>query len=444
MGISVISTLQSTFRFKRKVQILPSVAHMEGLPESSRCSLICSPPVNNLPPELLGIIFRFHTGGATGALLPLLLVCKYWHHVTSHTPDLWTLIKIKVNHYQYSHAPVQQHIQQIQLCVKKSGSLPLDLEIDYGFDILPTSPGGIREAIRRVLMELKGYNSALAARWASLQLVLPSHNGRPLIKASDCGLVNLSTPRLTKLSIEMLAKPVDYESAPLQYLTDLDELRSLVLDHEYILRHLPITLEKLEYLDIRLSQQPFDAGELARFPRLNTLTLRHEEKRDDGHSAFSPSTLELLNQPSTTNNHAIEPKVLGIDKPKVPTLYIQSAWLMEEELPNLMPVTLAWDPLNPSPLGQFKFTGLAKSSIQILLSKYPLSENLVLPGGLARPFFLLVQQEPALVGSLRKVTFDMGPGLPRVYNMINGRLRRARQRAPAVIDGNFTPIRAHL
>jgi hypothetical protein len=343
---------------------------------------------------------------------------------------------------------VERYIKQIQLCVKNSGSLPLDLEIDYGSDIPVARPDTTREEIRRVLTELKGHNSALAVRWSSLQLVLPSHNGRPVIGAAECGLVNLGTPRLTKLSLEMLAKPVDYDPAQsLQYLTDLKELRSLTLDHEYILCHLPNTLEQLENLDIRLSQQPFDAGELARFPRLSTLTLRHEEKGDGGHTAFSPSTLELLHQPGGTaalEEHVIEPKISGVDKPKIPTLYIQSVWLMEEELPNVMPVTLAWDPLDTSPLGQFKFTGLAKSSIQILLFKYPLSENLVLPGRLSRPFFLLVQQEPALVCSLRKVTFDMGPGKQRIYNMANGKLRRVRQRAPAVVGDNFTPIRAHL
>jgi hypothetical protein len=117
---------------------------------------------------------------------------------------------------------------------------------------------------------------------------------------------------------------------------------------------------------------------------------------------------------------------------------------MQEELPNLTPVTLAWDPLDPSPLGQFKFTGIAKNSLQTLLVKYSSSENLVLPGTLCRPFFLLVQQAPASVCSLRKVMFDMGSEPPRIYNMLDGKFRRMRQRAPAIHSESPTPIKAHL
>ncbi|KIM24548.1 hypothetical protein M408DRAFT_317555 [Serendipita vermifera MAFF 305830] len=358
-----------------------SISRVKSIIRDSR------PPISNLPAELLGIVFEHYLAREKGCILYLLLICRRWHETIMGMSKLWSCINLQSTSPSDLYTETERHIQQIQVCSSNSGSLPLDLNIQYGFEVLEEDIGKLRISINSIFMALRGAESTLALRWRSLRFILPTYHGRSFVHANDCGLTGLSVPNLEHLSIEMLVNsPMDGHLLPSPYFSNLSRVENLVLDDERKLECFPGVLEHLQALDIRVNQQPFSSSGLIRFPGLNSLILRHEERDDHLKSAFTSSLEHLWDQivpgfvPDSTVS--IQPQE-GRPYP-IPTLCVQAAWISEFELPNLAPTRLAWDTLQSSLLGQFKHTTLAKGSITTLLEKYPMVDYLVFPGSSIR------------------------------------------------------------
>lgn len=375
--------------------------------------------INAIPSELLEITFKIYLASEAGSIHHLLLVSRRWHSIVAGTAYFWANIKLGSRSFHHLYANADKQVRQIEVYISNSRSLPLDIDINYGFQLSEDNIESLRCCIRRIFVALR----ADTLRWRSLQVVFPSNRGRSVVSLDDCGISMLHTPELSHLAIEMLATHTNERLPLLHHFADVSRLQSLKVDDEGHLNHLPNPLEGIQILDVRVNQLPFNTKELVRFPSLKTVTLRHEERDHRLQSTFSSDDLAYLwNQLGGRPQSDV---VIDGETGHVDALCIQSAWIMESELPDLTPIKLAWDPLTPSPLRQFKFTELAKSSISTLLRKYPLVEYLVLPGGLARPFFILVQHG-LVIAQLRSVLFDMESGAPRVYDKVDGRLRRRR------------------
>lgn len=92
-----------------------------------RCDPSWGPLLNQLPVELLGLIFEFCIDAHTNAPAPLsfIQVCSHWRHVAFGTPRLWTSLNIGPTlHHKFNISVV------IPYWLRHSYDLPLAISLD--------------------------------------------------------------------------------------------------------------------------------------------------------------------------------------------------------------------------------------------------------------------------------------------------------------------------
>ena len=143
-------------------------------------------PINDLPPEILILIFKEYCnawGPTSNVLLPelrLTQVCQYWRSITTTLPDLWTKIV----------ASPRTPFHVIPTYLERSQALFLDVNIDLRYE---ASDGTRRE------QTLKTWNAIKlsAFRWRRLNL----HIGPQLALAISNDLRELDLPVLEELHL---------------------------------------------------------------------------------------------------------------------------------------------------------------------------------------------------------------------------------------------------
>ncbi|KAG8947040.1 hypothetical protein FRC04_011220 [Tulasnella sp. 424] len=158
------------------------------------------PYINQLPPELLGLIILQHNHwGSYWELLSLRGVCKFWLEVIDGTPELWIRLSLSFN------------VGLISLIIKNSKSLPLMVWYDedgYLGDDQPALQERITSILSRTAMS--------SGRWRSLSytassesnhsqiLGLPLHNLQDLDISLSGNLAHtapLNAPNLKTISV---------------------------------------------------------------------------------------------------------------------------------------------------------------------------------------------------------------------------------------------------
>ncbi|KIM20850.1 hypothetical protein M408DRAFT_30049 [Serendipita vermifera MAFF 305830] len=106
-------------------------------------------PVRRCPQELLLMFFEYYTCENPRLIRRLLLVCKQWYELAISSPRLWNRIPITFDPEWDVESTCDFIRKRLQKCIDLSGSLPLELNVDFGNFVSPEEL--IRSKIREDL-----------------------------------------------------------------------------------------------------------------------------------------------------------------------------------------------------------------------------------------------------------------------------------------------------
>ncbi|KIM31213.1 hypothetical protein M408DRAFT_21287 [Serendipita vermifera MAFF 305830] len=273
-------------------------------------------PINiqKLPNEMLLRIFEYFLSENHRLIRCLLLVCKHWNRTVMQSPRLWARIQLSPSDYEeYRYSP-KSLIQYVEVCIQRSQSVLLDIELDYNSlrtrevyirdtvfeaisDIFDDYPNVLNQVANldcdfaspeydkyfdqnmKELSTLFGPMGAHMKRWRSLHLRVP---WRDCILALDilqmmCGVApNLQSISLSQIGyvLDVLCQEWFEGETPL---LAFPSPRSLKLDDSkaaHLLEDIVRTPSTLMHLDICYDSRLNDISELQAFTTLRSLTLR--------------------------------------------------------------------------------------------------------------------------------------------------------------------------
>ena len=330
--------------------------------------------VNDLPPEALSAMFhafidisKNHTRG----LRPVLLVCKYWHNIATRTPQLWTDIHVLVNR-TYS---LERKILFARLCVRNSGSLPLDITIDMEACLQDreTYSRSTSRPLPQLFRALGGPEYTATARWRSLDLKLRHYPGEmaPAVSA----LFEAVAPNLERISIGNLGQNSGAVGLT-RFLQYTPRLSLLEVDGDIALSTIAMTnAQTLEHLKM----QPYSPGShltsamLSRFSKLRSLHLQPAFNQEA--LPFPGGTLSLPRLESLIIGHGFTDRITtSFELPSLRRLTLRSYVREVIHLPKVMPIEFAWDP----PFRPHSHEA-SKRAINVLFGFYTSAELFILP-----------------------------------------------------------------
>lgn len=267
--------------------------------------------VQNLPNEMLILIFEYFLAINHRLIRRLLLVCKHWNHIVMQSPRLWGRVQLLPLDYEYRY-PFESLLPYVEACLQRSQSVLLDIELDYV--LLLTREEYIRNKVLATICEISNdepnvidqvYNlncdfaspeydayfdqtmkelsiligpmGAHMEKWRSLRLRIPWQDcilGLHILRML-CGAV----PNLQNISLIHIGYIMDTLGFECFYEEDISFLsfpsvQSLKLDHSaatFLLEDLVRTPSTLMHLEICYGS---DLGRLSTFTSLRTLVFR--------------------------------------------------------------------------------------------------------------------------------------------------------------------------
>ncbi|KIM32546.1 hypothetical protein M408DRAFT_19946 [Serendipita vermifera MAFF 305830] len=94
-------------------------------------------PIRRCPQELLLMFFKYYTYENPRLIRRLLLVCKQWYELAISSPRLWNRIPIEFNPEWDVESACDLIKKRLEKCIDLSGSLPLELSLDFGNFVSP-------------------------------------------------------------------------------------------------------------------------------------------------------------------------------------------------------------------------------------------------------------------------------------------------------------------
>ncbi|KIM31210.1 hypothetical protein M408DRAFT_64678, partial [Serendipita vermifera MAFF 305830] len=107
--------------------------------------------VQNLPNEMLILIFEYFLAINHRLIRRLLLVCKHWNHIVMQSPRLWGRVQLLPLDYEYRY-PFESLLPYVEACLQRSQSVLLDIELDYV--LLLTREEYIRNKVLATICEI--------------------------------------------------------------------------------------------------------------------------------------------------------------------------------------------------------------------------------------------------------------------------------------------------
>ncbi|KIM31214.1 hypothetical protein M408DRAFT_255710 [Serendipita vermifera MAFF 305830] len=268
--------------------------------------------IQKLPDEMLLHILEYFLSKNHRLIRRLLLVGNHWNRMVMQSPRLWARIQLSpldYEEYRYSSASL---LRYVEVCIQRSKSVPLDIELDYEY--LRTREEYVQERILRTVYDITDSSSladqvsnldfvspeydayfeqttnelstligpmgAHMERWRSLYLCLPVYDYSLALNILE--MMRRAAPNLESVSLSQIEYILDMndhgwfdeDETPL---LSIPSLRSLKLDDAeaaLLLKDIVMTPSALVHLDIISDADLRALYQLQGFTTLRTLKLR--------------------------------------------------------------------------------------------------------------------------------------------------------------------------
>ncbi|KIM32545.1 hypothetical protein M408DRAFT_182996 [Serendipita vermifera MAFF 305830] len=123
-------------------------------------------PIRKCPQEILLMFFEYYVHEDPRLIRRLLLVCKQWYELAISSPRLWNRILIEFDSDWDIESICKSIKKRLKKCLKLSGTVPLELHLDFGGLIPPQDL--IRSQIRELLSKYTLFDGLEELKeWAS-------------------------------------------------------------------------------------------------------------------------------------------------------------------------------------------------------------------------------------------------------------------------------------
>lgn len=378
-------------------------------------------PIQDCPPEILGMIFEFVLGSNPQRIRSLMLVCQEWYGVLVANPLFWTEIPISFNGDGSIHRLLPSANQYLNACCRNSGQSPLHLTLDFSHlsfsfkhgVVTKSAKGSTRQArepidsMHFIPSLLEGCEDVIR-KSQSISLTFP--DSEMLSRDIWCSLL-YSTPNLTDLSIYRAGHA--YNTARATFVggfKDLLSLSTLILDEIPDMDFLPLSFSSIEDLEICTDLGRSGNLDLNRFVELKSLTITYTSHRWNAESTsptsavFLPNLRELfLIGNFTSINNVI------FTTPKLEYVYIQQTSgdrTSQPELPDLNVPSVGWSNLDCE-TGEWSHG--SRSQLKKILSRFQNSEVLTIPARSKNTLVAIIEKlrkHGSVPGSWKKVILE--------------------------------------